>query len=110
MNIDSTWTKIIARWDGAKYVDEREEPIGGRQIFMRIAKHKDWQGDIEAVLVFDGGPTGAESYYVETLTDPEHGLKARGSDTLCICAGAVNSWPRCEVPVPPVIEFLEKNT
>lgn len=60
------------------------------------------EGQSGLVVQFIGGPTGFESYYVNSL------LENMEPDTeeLCICAGTVNSWHECYVPYQQVADFI----
>ena len=97
--IKATFTRKYARWDdyADKYVDETtkvEEKLINMEIIFRNAK---------PILRFIGGPTGHESYYIEDMLKypPKN-----PAETLCICAGTVNSWAECVVPWQDVKNFL----
>lgn len=106
--IDSIWTKITAEWTRDGYVDQHEDIMDDHpQVLMKLGEQTDWQGNIKKVLHFVGGPTGHESYYVEDMLNPIDGIKIYAPNTLCICGGTINSWPRCEVPTDQVLKFLE---
>jgi len=98
--IKATFTRESARWDKKtnKYVDHSQK-VEERTITMEIFLRDD-----KPILKFHGGPTGFESYYVETLL---RDTPARGSDTLCICAGTVNSYAVCTVPWKEVLDFIK---
>jgi hypothetical protein len=101
--IRSTWTTIKAKWNGNDFYDH-QSTVEERTLLMEIG----CRSTGEPSLHFIGGPTGFEIYSVEALMDPEYGLEAEGRETLCICAGTTNSWPKCEVPAADVIAFLKE--
>jgi len=100
MKINSVFTFETARWDsslnnfvGRKSRDET------REIEVAIIAR-----DGKPLLVFTGGPTGFESYYLEDILEEP----LRGDD-FCICGGTVNSWPRCIVNWQDVVDLIHGN-
>ena len=95
--IEATFIKERANWNKltCKYEDHTYKTTM-RFITMEIIHRKD-----QPVLRFIGGPTGFESYYVESLL-----YNPPPADTLCICGGTVNSWSKCTVPWEDVKNFL----
>lgn len=104
MKINSVWSMEKGRWDKEtkQFTNRVTTQLPDRELEMVID-----QGTHGNTIKFEGGPTGFESYYIEDLV---RGFKQRpGFPTLCICAGTINSWPRCEVSVQRVQEFLKEH-
>ena len=98
--IPSEWTFETATWNRKKNkYEDRQYRTESRTIKMEIEDRGE-----ESIIRFIGGPTGFESYHIsDFLLD-----KDVERDTLCICGGTVNSWPKCIVPWQPVISFILK--
>lgn len=99
--IKATFTRKYARWNEKenKYTDhsqKTDEKLITMEIIFRENSDK-------AVLRFNGGPTGFESYYIDDLLEDR---KHNPHETFCICAGTVNSWAECMVPWQDVKNFL----
>ena len=102
--INSRWVIEKGRWSEKlrTYTDrtrlEFERPVEIEIIHNLRDKH---------ILLFMGGPTGHEAYYLDGLLpmDDRQG-------EFCICAGTINSWPACYVQWADVkkfcIEYLQK--
>ena len=84
------------------------------EISMEVVDYPRHDGTIKKSLKFIGGPTGYESYLIETLLDNSYGrgLMGRGLmdreplENFCICGGTVGLYQRCTVNVGSVQEFL----
>lgn len=90
-----------ASWDSKSnnYVD-RCKTVEFKEIAMRIEEREG-----RKILRFIGGPTGFESYYLDDLISG--GLMNFDGGKFCICGGTVNSWPRCQVCVRDVQDFIK---
>lgn len=97
--INSDWIIERGHWDNAvkQYVGRTYERFQ-RTITMR----KELRANGEA-LVFDGGPTGFEAYYIADLL-----ATGERSEDFCICGGTINSWPRCSVKTSDVFQFIRE--
>ena len=103
VKIQGSWSVEKGRWkEGEGFVDRHTDHFF-RDLEMVIEPPSLGKG---AIIRFVGGPTGYESYYVEDLQRPN---SRQGCNTFCICAGTINSWPRCEVPWADVVAFLKAN-
>ena len=105
--IDSTWIWQIGKWSDeiSGYVDIKQG-VEKKEIGMEIVVMKDEEEKQDfgrAILYFRGGPTGFESYYVESLKRTKFKSKY-----FCICAGTINDWPRCNVKVKDVLDYIEE--
>jgi len=107
ISIPSEWAHETGDWDRSnnRYINRHLKPYPARQILVQV---EDRGG--EDVLHFLNGPTGHESYYLKDLmeflqegvkTEPDH-------ETLSICAGTINSWPRCAVLRKHVVQALKE--
>lgn len=56
------------------------------------------------IMYFIGGPTGYESYYLETFLQD----LSREEGRLFICAGTINSWPRCYVMIEELLPIIRE--
>lgn len=97
--IDSEWVMLKGIWnpDARAYTRVIEEPRM-KQIAMELFERA------EITILKFAGPTGHESYYVDKYLAGE--LLTRDQDNFCICAGTINSWPRCTVKRKDVADFL----
>jgi hypothetical protein len=101
--IASRWVKKTGDWDGFSYKNIQYTITTYKTIGMQIERRI---GE-EDIIRFIGGPTGHESYYVNSLLA---GLNRKIRKELFICAGTINSWPQCSVPFHLVIEFIQKHS
>ena len=99
-DINSIWTRETGRWNGKDYVDRKVSDPVEKIIQMEIVDH----GGISPVLQFRGGPTGYESYHVQSFKD-----RPPKADWFCICAGTINSWSCCKVETKKVLEFIAES-
>ena len=96
--IRARFVQKTGKWmeDQATYINiERRETMS--DIVMEIVKQD------RPILMFLGGPTGYESYYIDSLLSHPH-----EHHELCICAGTINSWRECYVPTADVMAFLKE--
>jgi len=100
--INSIWVKKTGRWTDppGEYRDIKAVQ-STKEIEMEIVS-KD--GNPRPVLLFHGGPTGYENYFIDSLLK-----NPIDSEKFCICAGTINSWPSCTVNAKEVFDFLEEN-
>lgn len=86
--INSSWTKETGRWDNTKntFVD-RKKTYSEKIIHVAL---KNDEG--RKLLQFIGGPTGFETYELESLNEIVTGI-----GNFCLCGGTLNSWQRCDV-------------
>ena len=94
-SITSHWT-----WRNTQEVVTKEED---RELTMTLTEKFDKQ-----FLSFIGGPTGSESYYVDSLLKNSF-MKHSPNCTFCICGGTLNSWARCTVRIGDVQEFIKES-
>lgn len=100
MKIQSIFTFETGRYDKESnlFVDRKSSPEPRElEIIKEIRNDKE-------VLVFIGGPTGFESYYIEDL---KKNISVKSGD-FCICGGTINSWPRCIVKVEDILDFIKE--
>jgi hypothetical protein len=105
--VPSRWEQEIGRWDEKRlaYLDRETLPIEGRQVRILI---ENWgEGEI---LRFENGPTGHETYYLVDLLPWLQGKDTRRPrcEDLAICAGTINSWPRCTVQRKDLVAALKE--
>ena len=61
------------------------------------------EGDMNGKVVrFKGGPTGFESYYVNSIFEDS----VPTTEEMCICAGTINKWAKCYVNKKEVMNFI----
>lgn len=87
-----------------RFSDNRRERRESRKIRMRLINYLTISGDLVTSVAFDG-PTGFEVYDAAGLLlslDPSKPVFA-------ICAGTLNSWPRCNVNSGDVVRFLTEH-
>jgi hypothetical protein len=104
--IMSKWIRQSGRWTDppGEYRNVVEKEFT-RELEMEIVQYPaDSIRPARMVLVFHGGPTGNESYYIDSLL-----LCRNDSEDFCICAGTINSWPKCSVNAKEVFDFLGRN-
>ena len=99
-DVPSVWEIEKGRWceESGAFVDlsvRYEE----RDLTMQII-----QDGQRYLIHFSGGPTGCETY---DWTAFDRKLPGPPSESLCICAGTINRWPKCSVPMQAVTEALE---
>jgi hypothetical protein len=99
--IRSIWTTEKASWDrrkndyGPSTFDEEKKYISCKLVLRGTR-----------LLVEFAGPTGYETYDLETMYKVCDELDV----AFCVCAGTVNSWPRCQVNMEDVKKFMRENT
>lgn len=98
--IKCTWTKETGDWEGNKGYVNRKECAEEKMIEIGTDEY-----DGKPIIRFIGAPTGHESYYVHMLKENTRLMKG---DTMCICAGTINSWARCEVSWTDVLNYMKE--
>ena len=98
--ISSRWEMEFGDWSDTetRYIN-RKKNIFKKEIVMGIVNRNGSE-----VLQFYGGPTGYESYYVDSLKTT---LGQFQHDQLCICAGTINKYAACYVKASEVLQFLK---
>jgi hypothetical protein len=98
--VGSTWTIVKGRWDRdlMDWVNVTEE-ASKKEIPARLV----FRESDETYLVSFDGPTGYEIYDIEALLGV-----CKGSRDFCVCAGTINSWPRCDVDLEDLRRFKER--
>ena len=98
--ITSYWQTETGRFDRnlCTFVDRKFSEIKEKEIYIEYDPKTD-------VIHFRGGPTGYESYNFDTI---ERSFDTFNYDKFCICAGTINSWPRCDVKVKDFMEIVKK--
>lgn len=102
MQIKSYWQYKTGRWDHKEgaFVDKKLSSIKTKTLNISIEKNED--GD--NILYFKGGPTGHESYYLETLCS----FNFMNYAYFCICAGTINRWAQCWVKSKDLSSIIKK--
>jgi len=98
--VDSDWDTVKGVWNEDLF---KYDNITHDRFEKKIKMTRTFINDKPA-LVFDGGPTGHERYYIEDLIDPL--IMDYNREGLCICAGTVNRWPQCNVKWKHIMLFL----
>jgi len=99
--ITSYWQHETANFDPGKreFVNRKSSPIKEKELEITVRKDsKD-----RLILSFHGGPTGFEAYYLQDILDT---VMNSEQEDYCICAGTVNSWPRCWVKMKDLKKIL----
>ena len=84
-----------------RYTRRRFTDIQERMLELRIEPS---EYNSKLVLRFIGGPTGHESYYLNDLMSLL--AEAPPNEVLTICAGTINSWPRCWINITELQEAV----
>jgi hypothetical protein len=104
MKITSYWQaetgfydEKVGRYTRRRFTDIKEKVL---ETEIRISEYNN-----QPVLQFIGGPTGYESYYlsdlIPLLDEPDNERK------WVICAGTINSWPRCWVKIGELKKVIQ---
>ena len=99
--ITSYWQHETAKFDPGKreFVNRKSSPIKEKELEITVRKDsKD-----RLILSFHGGPTGFEAYYLHDIFST---VMNSEQEDYCICAGTVNSWPRCWVKMKDLKKIL----
>src|SRR6056297_2762152 len=96
--IKSYWQTETGRFDKetCSFVNRKMSPIREKEIFVTYKK---------GILKFHKGPTGFESYYLESL---EQTTTFSTNPNFCICAGTINSWLICYVMMDDLKKIIKK--
>lgn len=97
--IKSKWTSKTGQWIGKNQYVVRRKVIYHRELILGVCAH-----DSGHILRFYNGPTGCVDFYIRSLL--RFGMKRKDDDPFFICAGAINSWPMCEVRWGDVYAYL----
>lgn len=98
--ITSYWQTEKGKFDNnlCTFVNRKFSEIKEKEIYIEYDPETN-------IIHFRGGPTGYESYYFHSL---EESIETFKFDKFCICAGTINSWPRCDVKVKDFMEIIKK--
>ena len=100
MKIKSYWQYEKGKWNEEhnEYIQRTMSPTKEKilDVILDTGSHRH-----EAIVHFNGGPTGFESYYLKSLLE----IDWQG-DQFVICGGTINSWACCWVKSKDLNEIL----
>jgi len=93
--IKSFWSRESGVWSIGqnKYIGRSWSPEKEKEIHIEIDTSR---YNNRPIVYFIGGPTGHESYYLESLAD-DFLNRSEAQTKFYICTGTINSWPSCYV-------------
>ena len=100
--IKSHWRIKKGQWDDLTNKFKNITIVEETKILNMTIEDSSAANDSRKIIVFEGGPTGFERYYIDDLLN--HGENI----SLCLCAGTINRWAECHVDMAEVSQYIKQ--